>query len=219
MESLPDEETLRKQIIDYGLKSYNSGFVTETEGNLSARLSEDRFLVTPSHVPYDQRVVEDVVLIDGEGNVIKGERRPTSETRMHLAVFKARSDVNGIVHAHPLYCTMLAVMGEPLRPILDEMLPYLGGVIEVTQFAPSGSAEIAAECVKSLGNRAAVLLANHGNLCVGKNMSRAFQTAKYIEKYAHIYLQALGLNRVREVPPERQKQEIPYYEFLRTMDW
>jgi len=219
LESLPDEETLRKQIIDYGLKSYNSGFVTETEGNLSARLSEDRFLVTPSHVPYDQRVVEDVVLIDGEGNVIKGERRPTSETRMHLAVFKARSDVNGIVHAHPLYCTMLAVMGEPLRPILDEMLPYLGGVIEVTQFAPSGSAEIAAECVKSLGNRAAVLLANHGNLCVGKNMSRAFQTAKYIEKYAHIYLQALGLNRVREVPPERQKQEIPYYEFLRTMDW
>lgn len=217
--SSPDEETLRKQIIDYGLRSYNSGYVTETEGNLSARLSEDRFLVTPSHVPYDKRLVDDVVLIDGEGNVIKGERRPTSETRMHLAVYKARSDVNGIVHAHPLYCTMLAVMGEPLRPILDEMLPYLGGVIEVTQFAPSGSAEIAAECVKSLGNRAAVLLANHGNLCVGKNMSRAFQTAKYLEKYAQIYLQVLNLNRVREVPPERQKQEIPYYEFLRSMDW
>ena len=127
--------------------------------------------------------------------------------------------VNAIVHAHPLYCTMLAVMGEPLRPILDEMLPYLGGVIEVTQFAPSGSAEIAAECVKSLGKRAAVLLANHGNLCVGKNMSRAFQTAKYIEKYAHIYLQALSMNRVREVPHERQVQQAPFYEYLKQMDW
>lgn len=219
VQSPPSEDTIRQEIIDYGLKCYNSGFVTETEGNLSARLSDDRFLVTPSHVPYEWRKVEDVVLLDGEGNVLKGERRPTSETRMHLAVYKARPDVNGIVHAHPIYCTMLAVMGEPLRPILDEMLPYLGGVIEVTQFAPSGSAEIAAECVKSLGNRAAVLLANHGNLCVGKNMSRAFQTAKYVEKYARIYLQALNLNRVREVPPERQKQELPYYEFLKAADW
>ena len=213
------EEALRREIIDFGLRCYRSGFVTETEGNLSIRVSEDRFLVTPSHVPYESRQLEDVVLLDGEGEVIQGERRPTSETRMHLGVFKARSDVNAIVHAHPLYCTMLAVMGEPLRPILDEMLPYLGGVIEVTNFAPSGSAEIAAECVKSLGNRAAVLLANHGNLCVGKNMSRAFQTAKYVEKYAQIYLQALNLNRVRLVPEERQKQLTPFYEYLKTMDW
>ena len=183
------------------------------------RLSKDRFLVTPSRVPYDKRQFDDVVVLDGSGNVIKGSRRPTSETKMHLAVYKARPDVNGIVHAHPLYCTMLAVMGEPLRPILDEMLPYLGGVIEVTQFAPSGSAEIAAECVKSLGNRAAVLLANHGNLCVGKNMSRAFQTAKYVEKYAQIYLQVLSLNRVRLVPEERQKQQVPHYERLKEMDW
>ena len=219
MESSSSEDQLRKEIIDFGLKSYTSGFVTETEGNLSARLADNRFLVTPSHVPYDKRQVDDVVLLDESGNVLKGTRRPTSETKMHLAVYKARPDVNGIVHAHPLYCTMLAVMGEPLKPILDEMLPYLGGIIEVTQFAPSGSAEIAAECVKSLGNRAAVLLANHGNLCVGKNMSRAFQTAKYIEKYAQIYLQVLNLNRVRQVPEERQKQQAPYYDYLKTMDW
>ncbi len=219
MEESVTEEALRQEIVDYGMKCYSSGFVTETEGNLSIRVTEDRFLITPSHVPYEKRQPEDVVLIDKEGEVISGERRPTSETRMHLGVFRARSDVNAIVHAHPLYCTMLAVMGEPLRPILDEMLPYLGGVVEVTQFAPSGSAEIAAECVKSLGSRAAVLLANHGNLCVGKNMSRAFQTAKYVEKYAQIYLEALNLNRVREVPAERQKQELPFYEYLKQMDW
>jgi L-fuculose-phosphate aldolase len=218
MESV-SEEALRQEIVDYGMKCYDSGFVTETEGNLSVRVSEDRFLVTPSHVPYEKRQPEDVVLLDKDGNVISGTRRPTSETRMHLGVFKARSDVNAIVHAHPLFCTMLAVMGEPLRPILDEMLPYMGGVIEVTEFAPSGSAEIAEACVKSLGNRAAVLLANHGNLCVGKNMSRAFQTAKYIEKYAQIYIQALNLNRVRQVPEQRQKQQAPFYEFLKTMDW
>jgi L-fuculose-phosphate aldolase len=219
LEESLSEEALRQEIIDYGMKCYANGYVTETEGNLSIRVAEDRFLVTPSHVPYEKRQPEDVVLLDKEGTVISGTRRPTSETRMHLGVFKARPDVNAIVHAHPLFCTMLAVMGEPLRPILDEMLPYLGGTVEVTQFAPSGSAEIAAECVKSLGNRAAVLLANHGNLCVGKNMSRAFQTAKYIEKYAQIYLQALNLNRVRQVPEARQLQQAPFYEYLKTMDW
>jgi L-fuculose-phosphate aldolase len=219
MESSVIEDQLRKEIIDYGLMSYNGGFVTETEGNLSARLSDDRFLVTPSRVPYSKRQVDDVVLLDGSGNIIKGTRRPTSETKMHLAVYRARPDVKGIVHAHPLYCTMLAVMGEPLKPILDEMIPYLGGAIEVTQFAPSGSAEIAKECVKSLGNRAAVLLANHGNLCVGKNLSRAFQTAKYVEKYAQIYLQVLSLNGVRQVPEDRQKQQVSYYESLKMMDW
>jgi len=73
--------------------------------------------------------------------------------------------------------------------------------------------------VKSLGNRAAVLLSNHGNLCVGKNMSRAFQTAKYFEKYAQIYLQALSLNRVRLVPEERQRQQGLVYEHLKTNDW
>jgi len=214
-----NEDVLRKEIIDYGLKCYNSGFVTETEGNLSVRVSEDRFLVTPSHVPYDQRKIDDVVLVDGAGEIISGSRRPTSEYRMHIGVYKARSDVNAIVHAHPLYCSMLAVMGESLKPILDEMLPYLGGVIEVTEFAPSGSAEIAEACVKTLGNKAAVLLANHGNLCVGKNMSRAFQTAKFVEKYAQIYIQALSLGRVRLVPEARQKQLTPYYDYLKMMDW
>ena len=213
------EDILRQEIIDYGVRSYNSGFVTETEGNLSAKLSENRFLVTPSHIPYDRRIAEDVVLLDQDGNVVKGERRPTSESRMHLGVYKARPDVGAIVHAHPLFCSVLAVIGEPLRPILDEMIPYLGGVVEVSEFAASGSSEIAQNVIKALGNRSVALIANHGNLCVGKNMSRAFQTAKYVEKYAEIYLRAMSLGRVRLVPEERQKQELPFYEFLKTVDW
>lgn len=213
------ELLLREQILDYGLKAYNSGFVTETEGNLSIRVAENRFLVSPSHVPYEKRKPSDIVVIDSEGKVLAGERRPTSEWRMHLAVYKARKDVNAIVHAHPVYCSILAVIGEPLPPVLDEMLPYLGGVIEVSEFAPSGSAEIGQSVTKSLGNRAAVLISNHGNLCVGKNMSRAFQTAKYVEKYAKIYFSALSLGRVRLVPEGRQKQQGPIYEYLKNMDW
>jgi len=163
-----EETKIRKEIISYGLKAYEYGFVTETEGNLSARLGKDKVLVTPSHIPYEQRVPEDVVLLDMEGNVLSGERPPTSEYRMHLSIFRAREDVGAILHAHPLYGSILAVAGEPLKPILDEMTPYLGGVVEVTGFQPSGSQELADMVVKTLGPKSAALIANHGTVCTGR---------------------------------------------------
>jgi L-fuculose-phosphate aldolase len=215
----PEEERIRKELVTMGLRAYQHGFVTETEGNLSARVSKDRVLVTPSHIPYEQRVPEDMVLMDMQGEVVAGERNPTVENRMHLSVFKAREDVGGILHAHPLYSSMLAVAGQPLRPILDEMIPYLGGVVEVADFAPSGSEEMAAVVTRTLGPRAAVLMANHGTFCVGKNLSRAFQVTKYVEKWAHIQIMATLLGNARTIPEARQQQEAPYYEFLKEADW
>ena len=217
---MDDEEArVRKELVDYGVKAYQHGFVTETEGNLSARVSKDRVLVTPSHIPYEQRVPEDMVLLDMEGNVVAGERNPTSEHRMHLSIFRARQDVGGILHAHPLYSSMLAVAGEPLRPILDEMIPYLGGTAEVTGFAPSGSEELAQEVVRTLGAKSAVLVANHGTVCTGKNLSRAFQITKYVEKWAHIQILATLLGKARTIPDSRQEQESQFYQFLKDADW
>ncbi len=217
---MDDEEVrVRKELVDYGLRAYQNGFVTETEGNLSARVGKDRVLVTPSHIPYEQRIPEDMVLLDMEGNVLAGERNPTSEHRMHLSIFRARQDVGGILHAHPLYSSMLAVAGEPLRPILDEMIPYLGGVVEVTGFAPSGSEELAGAVVKTLGVKSAVLMANHGTVCTGKNLSRAFQITKYVEKWAHIQILATLLGKARTIPESRQEQEAQFYEFLKEADW
>lgn len=214
-----DEIRVRKELVDYGLRAYQNGFVTETEGNLSARVGNDKVLVTPTHIPYELRVPEDMVLLDMQGNILAGERNPTSEHMMHLSIFRARQDVGGILHAHPLYSSMLAVAGEPLRPILDEMVPYVGGVVEVAGFAPSGSEELAETVVKTLGAKSAVLLANHGTVCTGKNLSRAFQTTKYVEKWAHIQILAALLGKARTIPDSRQEQESQFYEFLKEADW
>lgn len=214
-----EEQRVRKELVQYGLRAYQHGFVTETEGNLSARVGKDRVLVTPSHIPYEIRVPEDMVLLDMEANVVAGERNPTVEHKMHLSVFRARPDVGGIIHAHPLYSSVLAVAGEPLRPMLDEMVPYLGGTVEVAGFAPSGSEELAEIVVKTLGARSAVLMANHGTLCTGKNLSRAFQITKYVEKWSHIQILAALLGRARTIPESRQEQESQYYEFLKEADW
>ena len=213
------EDSLRKELVDFGMRAYQHGFVTETEGNISARVDGKSVLVSPSHIPYEQRVPEDMVLLDMEGNVVKGERRPTSEHRMHLAVYKSRGDVGAVLHAHPLYSSVLAVAGVPLPAILDEMIPYLGGTVEVAKFAPSGSAELAESVVTTLGKKSAVLLANHGTLCTGKNLSRAFQTTKYVEKWSHIMILSKLLGNPNTIPLERQEQETPFYDFLKEMDW
>ncbi len=206
-------------MVEYGIRAYQSGFVTETEGNLSTRVDKDRVLVSPSHTPYEQRTPEDAVLLDLEGNVVKGSKRPTSEYRLHLAIYKAREDVGAVLHAHPLYSSVLAVAGEPIRPLLDEMIPYLGGVVEVADFAPSGSLELAEKVVNKLGNKSAVLMANHGTVCTGKNLSRAFQITKYVEKWSHISILALMLGKASMIPEERQKQQMPFYEYLKNLDW
>ena len=215
----PEEARIRKELLDYGVKAYQTGLVTETEGNLSARVDKDRVLVTPSHTPYEMRTTEDMVLVDMEGNVLAGEKNPTVEHKMHLLVYKTRPEVGGILHAHPLYSSMLAVAWQPLRPILDEMVPYLGGTVEVAGFAPSGSEELAEIVVKTLGQKSAVLLANHGTLCTGKNLSRAFQVTKYVEKWAHIQILATLLGKANTIPESRQEQEAQYYEFMKEADW
>jgi L-fuculose-phosphate aldolase len=206
-------------MVDYGLRAYKSGFVTETEGNISVRMGKDRVLVTPTHIPYEQRTPDDMVEVDLEGKTLAGSRKPTSEFRMHLAIYKAREDVGAIVHAHPLYGSVLAVMGEPLKPILDEMIPYVGGQILVTGFAPSGSQDLANKVVEALGKKSAAFIANHGSVCTGKNLSRAFQLTKYTEKWSQIYLLALGAGTPRLVPEERQAQQLQYYEYMKSMDW
>lgn len=217
--TVDSESALRKELVEYGVKAFQAGFVTETEGNISARLDKGSVLVSPSHIPYEQRTPDDMVLLDLDGNVLKGTRRPTSEHRLHLSIFRAREDVGAVLHAHPLYSSVLAVAHEPLRPILDEMIPYLGGLIEVADFAPSGSKELADNVLKGLGKKSAVLMANHGTVCTGKNLSRAFQTTKYVEKWSHISILAMMLGKLKTIPEERQTEELPWYEYLRAMDY
>jgi L-fuculose-phosphate aldolase len=212
-----DKETqLREELLNYGRQAYDLGFSSEYEGNLSARLGPDRILMTPSQMPYPQRTVADIAELDSNGTMISGTRRASSESKMHIAIYKARPDVNAVVHVHSLYLSVLAVMGEPLKPVLDEMTPFLGGVIEVSEFAGSGSQELADNVVKALGPRSGALIANHGSVSVSRSLQWAFTITRAMEKFAHIYYLAYAAGKARTVPDERQKQQLQYFEMLKT---
>jgi L-fuculose-phosphate aldolase len=147
------------------------GLVSGTSGNVSAR-EGDLVLITPSALPYESMTVEDLVTLSLDGAVVAGSRRPSSERRVHLAVYAARPDASALVHTHSEHATAWSHLGEPLGDVLT------------AAFAPSGSHEIAAAAVQALGDRDAVLLGRHGVLALGESPAAALEVCAAVEQLA-----------------------------------
>jgi L-fuculose-phosphate aldolase len=153
------------------------GLATGTEGNVSAR-EDERILITASALPYEEMTVADLVTLGPDGAVVAGEREPSSEWRVHAAVYAARPDARALVHTHSEHATAWSERAEPLGRWLTA--PYF----------PSGSDEIARAAVAALGDRDAVLLGRHGVLAVGDTPARALDVCVVVERAAR---DALGI--------------------------
>ncbi len=217
---MKDYLELRKQVWEYARKMYEKGWVTGSSGNISARVpdEDDRYVITPTSISYEELTPEQVVVIDGEGDLVLDlDYGPSIEWSMHLEVYKARPDVNAVFHTHATYCSILAVLRKPIPPIIEELVPYAGGEIVVAEYASSGGDELAANAVKALENKAAVLIANHGNLCVGKNLRKAYNLCALVEKAAHIYVEVLKIGEFHLLPEEIIEAELGMYEVTKEM--
>lgn len=180
---------------------WETGLVVGSAGNVSRRLDETNIAITPSAEFYETMTDEQIVIVDvASGEALDGT--PSYELPMHLAVYRSRPDVGAIVHTHAPYVTTLSVLRRPLPPIIDEMVLYLGGPVEVTDYAFTGTEAVGTNVVRTLGDRTAVLLANHGNVCVGRDLAQAFHVALVMEACARVYVQALTLGTPVELPNE-----------------
>lgn len=179
----------KKLIVESGKRMAGSGLTVETWGNISFRDPETQLVyLTPSAMLYDTITEEDVVVCDLEGNVVEGTRKPTIEKDLHLSVYRERKEVNAIIHTHPMYSMVYAAQGKDIPLIIDEAAQVLGDVCRCAQYGLPGSDELAANCVKALGEKAnSCLLHSHGAVCVGENMEGAFKVAKVLEVTAQIY--------------------------------
>src|SRR5207245_7068718 len=117
--------------------------------------------ITPSSVYYQAMTIDDLCTVDLDGEPLSGERGPSSEKLLHLAVYKAFDDVQSVIHSHPVYATMFAIARRPIPPCIDEFSIYVGGEVPVTEYAQSGTQEVGDNAVAVLANRGAALLANH----------------------------------------------------------
>lgn len=181
----------KRFLIDACLRMVNSGLTVETWGNISVRDPETGYVyLTPSGMPYDTLVDDDIVVMDVDGNRIEGDRKPTIEYAMHLGIMKRRPDVNAVVHTHPVYSQVFALLHENIPPVIDEAAQILGGEVKVTEYALPGSPEMAANAIEAIGDEASCLLANHGAVAVGKDMDAAFRVCTVLEMTSQIYYMA-----------------------------
>ncbi|TIW23445.1 MAG: L-fuculose-phosphate aldolase [Mesorhizobium sp.] len=196
------DRDVRQAIIDACIEMNALGINQGTSGNISCRHGEG-MLISPTSTPYDTLVPEDIVFMGWDGEV-DGRLPPSSEWRFHLDIMKARPEVNAVVHAHPTYCTTIAIMGRKI-PAIHYMVAVAGGNdIRCAPYATFGTAELSAHAVEALRGRKACLLAQHGMIAIGSSLAQAMWLAVEVETLARQYHGALQIGE----PPILCDEEI-----------
>jgi L-fuculose-phosphate aldolase len=205
---MADEARLREEIVEAGKRLYKKGFVAANDGNVSARLDGGRILITPSGVCKGDMDPGMLVVVDGDGKVLSGRLKPSSEMKMHLAVYRIRDDVKAIVHAHPPKATAFAVAGLPLDKLTLPEVVFSLGSVAFSEYGTPSTKQVPEAVVRVIGDAGAVLLANHGALTVGAGVMDAYFRMETLEHFAAITLYARLLGGERELSPKEESELI-----------
>ena len=198
---------LRSDVVAAGQALARRGLSAGTTGNVSLRHATG-FFVSPSGVPYESMSAGDVVQMDLRGQTVAGHRAPSSEWRLHLGLYRARSEVDAIVHAHPRYATALACTGRDI-PAFHYMVAIAGGdSIRCAPYASFGTEELAENAARALEGRRACLLANHGAIAVGADLESALDLMVEVEELAAQYAIALSVGDVTLLSPEEMARML-----------
>jgi L-fuculose-phosphate aldolase len=196
---MQNEAQLRQDICDIGKRIWTRGFVAANDGNITVRLADGCFLATPTGVSKGFMTPDMIIKVDAEGKKLAGELNPSSELKMHMAVYQMRSDVNAVVHAHPPTATGYAVAGMPMdKMLLPEVIISLGWV-PVAKYGTPSTNELGDVLKELLEYHDAMLLENHGALTVGHSLTNAYFKMETIELAAQISVTAQILGREREI--------------------
>ena len=194
-------EQLRSQVLQVALETDRQNLCRGTSGNISARDPESGLVcVTPSSIPYDRLGPDGITVVDVNGNIVEGTYKPSSETPMHTAIYRARPDVNGVVHTHSVYATTFAILNRELPAVVITLV--MMAPVPVVPFKMPGSRELADAVASAMaGGRPAVLLQSHGAIVGAQTVEAALGMAVYLEEGAQMALLALqagGLNSIPE---------------------
>ena len=199
--------SIQSHLVQTAQRAYREKMFAATSGNLSVfDRKSGKIYITPGSFPYEKMTPEDIMAIDLDGNILEGKHSPSSEWRMHAAIYRADKRVNAIVHTHSPYATAFAINHMRIPAVLYEMVFFLGGDIPVAEGAIPGTPEVGENCVPVLKERNGCLMANHGALAVGDTLDRAYTRAVYIADAAKAYSVALTHGKTYEIGAEAENE-------------
>lgn len=202
------EFKIKQDICTVGKTIYEKGLVTANDGNISVKVGPDQYWVTPTGVSKNLLKPDMLIKVNGNGDVLSGRLKPTSEIKMHLGVYRENPEIRAVVHAHPPFATAFAVAGIPLDQALMPESIVLLGTIPVAEYGTPSTEELSRSVAKYVGNHQGVLLENHGALTWGKNLTVAANLMESLEFYAKINWIARQMGGNRELSTERVAQLV-----------
>jgi len=203
-------QALRKDVLDANLELVRQGLVLYTFGNASAVSRRDGLIVIkPSGVPYDRMKPEHMVITDLAGKIVEGDLKPSSDLATHLAIYRASAEIGGVAHTHSEYATAWAQAQRPIPCFGTTHADYFHDSVPVTESLAEH--EIAGDyedntgmaIVKALGREnylttPAVLIANHGPFCWGRDVAAAVHNAVILESVARMAYLTCQINGAAE---------------------
>ena len=210
-----NSKNYRQAVSDAARLMADLGLVTGTAGNISVRLRTDEgrelMAVTPASTPYEAMTVDDIVVTDFDVEPVEGDLVPSSESLLHVGIYQRRPDAEAVVHTHSIYSSVLAVAGIDLPPVIDEVVVYVGGTIQVSRYGYPGTEELADNVCDALGSNKAAFIANHGAVAVGRSLEEAMDICLLVERACQIYVMASSLGQVTPIPGEYVEASAAIY--------
>ncbi len=169
------------------------GCLRGSGGNISIKINDENLIViTPTSRPYQELSTDDICVVDFNLKLIEGRLTPSIETAMHLGIYKCRSDINAVIHTHPVFASILSIINQPIPALFDEITFEIGDAVEIVPYAISGSSDLAQNVMSKLNNNCfCYIIQNHGALSLGKDIDQAWKNAELLEKVAQVYYYAL----------------------------
>ena len=192
-------EKLRQEIIEGGLRLVAEGLVARTWGNISIRVDDTHMLITPSGRTYEDLTPADIVLVNYHTSKHEGNIKPSSEKELHCEIYRTRKNIRAVIHTHQMNASTVAVAHREVPPILDDMAQIIGPSVRVADYAFPSTKKISMKTVKALKGRNAALMANHGAVCIGRNLDEAFVVCQVLEKACKAFIEAEFLGGAKSI--------------------
>lgn len=190
----------REALVKAGLKLLEQGLVSRTWGNISVKVNDTEMLVTPSGKLYNEVKPADMVLVNFRSNKYdKNGIKPSSEFKMHSGIYIDRKEINAIIHTHQMNASTCAAARREVPAVLDDLAQIIGPGVRCAEYALPSTNKMMKAVVKALKGRNAALMANHGAVCVGRDLDEAFVVCQVLEKGCKAFIEAEFLGGAKSI--------------------